>query len=98
MDDRYRRNVPDPSATIPDFGPRPEVKVKNLPAETTRTPDGDVSNEGARNKPPKQAAPRPVNPLVIGVIGVFVAIVFGGLGFFVVVFAGMFIFFLTSMG
>jgi hypothetical protein len=98
MDDRYRRNVPDPSATIPDFGPRPDVKkVKNLPAESTRTPDGDVPAAGATPRATKKA-PKPVNPLLIGVAGVLVAVVFGGLGFFVVVFAGMFIFFLTSMG
>ena len=97
MDDRYRRNVPDPSATIPDFGPRPDVQVKDTPAETTRTPDGDVDS-GYVAPPTPAATTKPVNPLLIGVVGVLVAVVFGGLGFFVVVFAGMFIFFLTSMG
>ena len=44
MDERYRRNVPDPSATIPDFGPRPDIKVKGQEAKVARTPDGDVEH------------------------------------------------------
>lgn len=85
MDDRYRRNVPDPSATIPDFGPRPNVKVAKKKAEVSRTPDGDVA-VGQQAAPPAASG---ANPLVLALVGLLVAIIAGMLGFFVVVFAGM---------
>jgi hypothetical protein len=90
VDDRYRRNVPDPSATIPDFGPRPDIKVKAEEARVARTPDGDVA-VGGKGRISRAAAPeqKSFNPLVLAIVGLLVALVAGGLGFFVVVFAGM---------
>ncbi|MEZ4322918.1 MAG: hypothetical protein R3F61_35965 [Myxococcota bacterium] len=95
MDDRYRRKVPDPSATIPDFGPRPEIRVKKEDAKVSRMPEGDVAvgqqpPAPAKARPAPPPPPRSLNPIVLVVLGMVVAIIAGGIGFFVVVFAGMF--------
>lgn len=91
--ERRHRNVPDPSATIPDFGPRPNVRVDAQKATVNRLPTGDVAVE--RSRTPRSAPihdpapPGSTNALLLGVIGILVAIIAGGLGFFAVVFAGL---------
>ncbi|MCA9298209.1 MAG: hypothetical protein KDA28_04035, partial [Phycisphaerales bacterium] len=89
MDERYKRNVPDPSATIPDFGPRPDIKVKKEEAKVARMPEGDVAvgKKGPISRPAPPAPQSTFNPLLLAIIGLLVAIIAGALGFFVVVFA-----------
>ena len=89
--DRRFRNVPDPSATIPDFGPRADVRIEAEQARVKRLPTGDVDLEAAQRAAVDALDPAPpgsTNALLLVIIGVLVAVIAGGLGFFAVIFAG----------
>lgn len=90
MADTGRPRIPDPSATIPDFGPRPDVKVLEKRAEVIRMLEGDASVAPA---PP----PRRMNALLLAAVALIVAVIAGSASFFLIVFAGLAIYALMGI-
>lgn len=88
MANRPPLQVPDPSATIPDFGPRPDAAEV---AKIARAKAAQDLRDGVASAPavaPVEAS-KGMHPLLIAVLGVFVALIFGGFGFVVAVSAGL---------
>lgn len=85
MGEPRRPRIPDPSATIPDFGPRPDLKTLEKRAEVMRMLEAE-STTGPRSVAPP---PRRANPILVLLIAVFVAVLAGSAGFLIMVFAGL---------
>lgn len=91
MAEPRRPRVPDPSATIPDFGPRPDVRVLEKRAEVIRMLEGDSAVAAPAAAAPGAAAvpARRASPILVLLLAVLVAIIAGSASFFVIVFAGL---------
>ena len=96
MASRPPPQIPDPSATIPDFGPRPDV------AELAKIARAKAAQDARDGIPPSPAATPAkarvgMHPALVAVLGLVVAVVFGGFGFVVAVSAGLLVWFLLGM-